>query len=95
MEIIQGYKATQKDISEVLIQTLCELDRLYARRIGENESLKDESIEDFFENWENKDIERLVHMLSTGIDQNYLTQHTSAKMAFLRALEYAQEVRKS
>ena len=95
LEIIQGYKSTGKDMSNVLIQTLCELDRLYARRIGESESLKDESIEDVFENWKNKDIERLIHTLSTGIDQNYLTQHTSAKMAFLRSLEFAQEVRKA
>jgi len=66
---------------------------LYARRMGENETLKDESIEDLFENWDNKDIGQLVHVLSTGIDQNYLTQHTSAKMALLRGLECAQEVK--
>jgi len=93
LKIIQKYKSVQKDMSEVLIQTLCEFDRLYARRIGEHEPLKDESIEDIFENWKNKDIERLVHILSTGTDQNYLTQHTSAKIALLRAVEYAQEVR--
>ncbi|MFC1729779.1 hypothetical protein ACFL6I_05530 [candidate division KSB1 bacterium] len=94
IEMIQSYKTTKRDISEVLIQVLCELDRLYSRRTGGNEPLKDESIEDIFENWENKDIGQLVHMLSSGIDQNYLTQHTSAKVALLRALEYAQEVKK-
>ncbi|NQV93420.1 hypothetical protein HQ403_02890, partial [Candidatus Kaiserbacteria bacterium] len=93
LEIIQEHKATRKEISDILIQALCELDRLYARRMGENETLKDESIEDLFENWDNKDIGQLVHVLSTGIDQNYLTQHTSAKMALLRGLECAQEVK--
>lgn len=97
LEMIKKYRkgdeTVQRDLSEILVQMLCEMDRLYARRIGEGESLKDESVEDIFKNWGDKDIEQLVYILSIGINQNYSTQHTSAKMAFLRALEYAQEVR--
>ena len=88
---LQGVRLEHKNIVEVLVGALCELDKVHCRRIGEQEVLKDEGLEDLFEQWTNKEIQRLIYILSTGIDQNHLSQDTSAKMALLRALEFAQE----
>ena len=93
LEVLQTYKSNTKSISEILVQSLCEIDKLYCRRLGEDEQLSDERVEDIFEDWSNEDLQKLIQKLSLGIGQNHLSQETSAKVAFLRALEFSQEVK--
>jgi hypothetical protein len=90
LAMFRSQSAERKNIPEILISSLCELDKVYCRRLGEQEELKDESIEDAFEEWSNEDIQKLIHMLSAAIDQKHASPETSAKMALLRALEIAQ-----